>query len=82
MVEVGRRTVHVSATIGLAMAAAETTLDKVVSLADQAMYGAKERAAASCTWSGAGTKQNRARAVAGVGGGPRVTADPESSGWR
>ncbi|GAB3316228.1 hypothetical protein GCM10027451_32720 [Geodermatophilus aquaeductus] len=42
-VEVGRRTVRVSASIGLAMAAPGTTLDEVLSLADRAMYGAKER---------------------------------------
>ncbi len=42
-VEVGRRTVLVSAAIGLVMASAGTTLDKVLSLADRAMYGAKER---------------------------------------
>ncbi|MGY1730267.1 diguanylate cyclase domain-containing protein [Geodermatophilus sp. SYSU D01045] len=42
-VEVGRRTVRVSASIGLAMASAGTTLDEVLSLADRAMYGAKER---------------------------------------
>ncbi len=42
-VEVGRRTVRVSASVGLAMAAPGTTLDEVLSLADRAMYGAKER---------------------------------------
>ncbi len=42
-VEVGRRTVRVSASIGLAMATPGTTLDEVLSLADRAMYGAKER---------------------------------------
>ncbi|SFT67011.1 diguanylate cyclase (GGDEF) domain-containing protein [Geodermatophilus amargosae] len=42
-VEVGRRTVRVSASIGLAMATPGTTLDTVLSLADRAMYGAKER---------------------------------------
>jgi len=42
-VEVGRRTVRVSASIGLAMASAGTTLDEVLSLADRAMCGAKER---------------------------------------
>ncbi|MGY1737027.1 diguanylate cyclase domain-containing protein [Geodermatophilus sp. SYSU D00684] len=42
-VEVERRTVRVSASIGLAMASAGTTLDEVLSLADRAMYGAKER---------------------------------------
>jgi diguanylate cyclase (GGDEF)-like protein len=42
-VEVGRRTVRVSASIGLAMAAAGTTVNEVLSLADRAMYGAKER---------------------------------------
>ncbi|PWW23469.1 diguanylate cyclase (GGDEF)-like protein [Geodermatophilus normandii] len=42
-VEVGRRTVRVSASIGLAIAAPGTTLDEVLSLADRAMYGAKER---------------------------------------
>ncbi len=34
---------HVSASIGLAMAVPGTTLDEVLSLADRAMYGAKER---------------------------------------
>ncbi len=42
-VEVGRRTVRVSASIGLAMATPGTTLDEVLSLADRAMCGAKER---------------------------------------
>ncbi len=42
-VEVGRRTVRVSASIGLAMAAPGTTLDEVLSLADRAIYGANER---------------------------------------
>nr|WP_239523146.1 sensor domain-containing diguanylate cyclase [Geodermatophilus normandii] len=42
-VEVGRRTVRVSASIGLAMASPGTTLDDVLSLADRAMYGAKDR---------------------------------------
>ncbi len=42
-VEVGRRTVRVSASIGLAMAMPGTTLDEVLPLADRAMYGAKER---------------------------------------
>jgi diguanylate cyclase (GGDEF)-like protein len=42
-VEVGRRTVRVSASIGLAMASPRTTLNEVLSLADRAMYGAKER---------------------------------------
>jgi predicted signal transduction protein with EAL and GGDEF domain len=42
-VEVGGRTVWVSASIGLTMAAPSTTLDEVASLADRAMYGAKER---------------------------------------
>ncbi|WP_448638641.1 GGDEF domain-containing protein [Geodermatophilus sp. URMC 63] len=42
-VEVGRRTVRVSASIGLAMATAGSTLDEVLSLADRAMYGAKDR---------------------------------------
>ncbi|MGY1669420.1 GGDEF domain-containing protein [Geodermatophilus sp. SYSU D00710] len=42
-VEVGRRTVRVSASIGLAMAAPGTTLDEVLLLADWAMYGAKDR---------------------------------------
>jgi diguanylate cyclase (GGDEF)-like protein len=42
-VEVGRRTVKVSASIGLAMAEAGTTFEDVLSLADRAMYGAKER---------------------------------------
>jgi predicted signal transduction protein with EAL and GGDEF domain len=41
-VEVGRRTVRVSASIGLAMAAPGTTLDEVLSPADRAMSGAKE----------------------------------------
>ncbi len=42
-VQVGRRTVRVSASIGLATAAAGDSLDEVLSLADRAMYGAKER---------------------------------------
>ncbi|MGY1696827.1 diguanylate cyclase domain-containing protein [Geodermatophilus sp. SYSU D00814] len=42
-VDVGRRTVRVSASIGLAMAAPGARLDEVLSLADRAMYGAKER---------------------------------------
>jgi diguanylate cyclase (GGDEF)-like protein len=42
-VQVGRRTVRVSASVGLAMAAAGTPLDQVLSLADRAMYGAKAR---------------------------------------
>jgi GGDEF domain-containing protein len=42
-VQVGRRTVRVSASIGLATAAAGDSLDDVLSLADRAMYGAKER---------------------------------------
>ncbi|MGY1665938.1 diguanylate cyclase domain-containing protein [Geodermatophilus sp. SYSU D00696] len=42
-VEVGRRTVRVSASIGLAMASPGTTVDEVPTLADRAMYGAKER---------------------------------------
>ena len=42
-VEVGRRTVRVSASIGLAMAGPGTTFDEVLSSADRAMYGAKER---------------------------------------
>jgi predicted signal transduction protein with EAL and GGDEF domain len=42
-VEVGRRTVRVSASIGLAMAAPGTTLYEGLSLADRAIYGAKER---------------------------------------
>jgi diguanylate cyclase (GGDEF)-like protein len=42
-VEVGRRTVRVSASIGLAMAGPGTTFEDVLSMADRAMYGAKER---------------------------------------
>ncbi|MGY1709165.1 diguanylate cyclase domain-containing protein [Geodermatophilus sp. SYSU D00758] len=42
-VEVGRRTVRVSASIGLAMAPAGRTLEEALSAADRAMYGAKER---------------------------------------
>ena len=42
-VEVGRRIVRVSASIGLAMAAPGTTFEQVLSTADRAMYGAKER---------------------------------------
>jgi diguanylate cyclase (GGDEF)-like protein len=42
-VQVGRRTVRVSASIGLATAAAGDSLDDVLTLADRAMYGAKER---------------------------------------
>ena len=42
-VEIGRRMVRISASIGLAMAAPGTTLDEVLSRADQAMYVAKER---------------------------------------
>ncbi len=42
-VEVGPGTVRVTANIGLAMAEPETTLDEVLSLADRAMYIAKER---------------------------------------
>jgi diguanylate cyclase (GGDEF)-like protein len=42
-VEVGRRTVRVSASIGLATAAAGDSLDEVLAQADRAMYGAKER---------------------------------------
>jgi diguanylate cyclase (GGDEF)-like protein len=42
-VEVGRRTVRVSASLGLAMAEVGTTFDAVLSSADRAMYGAKER---------------------------------------
>ena len=39
----GRRSVRVSASIGLAMAEAGTTFEEVLSAADRAMYGAKER---------------------------------------
>jgi diguanylate cyclase (GGDEF)-like protein len=42
-VEIGRRVVRISASIGLAMAEPGTTLEEVLSLADRAMYGAKER---------------------------------------
>ncbi|MCV2488284.1 sensor domain-containing diguanylate cyclase [Geodermatophilus sp. YIM 151500] len=42
-VDVGRRTVRISASIGLAMAGPGTTLEAVLSVADRAMYGAKER---------------------------------------
>jgi diguanylate cyclase (GGDEF)-like protein len=42
-VEVGRRTVRVSASIGLAMAEPGTTFEETLSMADQAMYGAKKR---------------------------------------
>jgi diguanylate cyclase (GGDEF)-like protein len=42
-VEVGRRIVRVSASIGLAMAERGTTFEDVLSVADRAMYGAKER---------------------------------------
>jgi diguanylate cyclase (GGDEF)-like protein len=42
-VEVGRRSVRISASIGLAMSAAGTTFEEVLSMADRAMYGAKER---------------------------------------
>ncbi len=44
--KVGRRTVRVSASIGLAVATRGTTLDEVLSLADRAMYGAKRRSRA------------------------------------
>jgi PleD family two-component response regulator len=43
VVEVGRRSVRISASIGLAMAAPGTTFEDVLSVADRAMYGAKER---------------------------------------
>jgi diguanylate cyclase (GGDEF)-like protein len=42
-VEVGRRSVRVSASIGLAMAEPGTTFEEVLSMADRAMYVAKER---------------------------------------
>ncbi|WP_448627646.1 diguanylate cyclase domain-containing protein [Geodermatophilus sp. URMC 64] len=42
-IEVGRRSVHVSASIGLAMAEPGTTFEQVLQEADLAMYGAKER---------------------------------------
>ncbi|MFW3172909.1 diguanylate cyclase domain-containing protein [Geodermatophilus sp. CPCC 206100] len=42
-VEVGRRSVRVSASIGLAMAGPGTTFEDVLQEADVAMYGAKER---------------------------------------
>jgi diguanylate cyclase (GGDEF)-like protein len=42
-VEVGRRSVRISASIGLAMAAPGTTFEAVLQEADLAMYGAKER---------------------------------------
>ncbi|MGY1813295.1 diguanylate cyclase domain-containing protein [Blastococcus sp. SYSU D00820] len=42
-VEVGRRTVRVSASIGLALAVAGSSLDEVLSHADRAMYSAKAR---------------------------------------
>ncbi|TFV62003.1 UNVERIFIED_ORG: sensor domain-containing diguanylate cyclase [Bacillus sp. AZ43] len=42
-VEVGRRSVRVSASIGLALAGPGTTFEEVLSVADRAMYGAKER---------------------------------------
>jgi len=42
-VEVGRRTVRVTASIGLATAEPGTTIEQVLSKADRAMYGAKER---------------------------------------
>ncbi len=42
-VEVGRRTVRVTASIGLATAAPGTTIGHVLSKADRAMYGAKAR---------------------------------------
>jgi diguanylate cyclase (GGDEF)-like protein len=42
-VEIGRRVVRISASIGLAMAEPGTTFEEVLSLADRAMYGAKER---------------------------------------
>jgi diguanylate cyclase (GGDEF)-like protein len=42
-VDVGRRTVRVSASIGLAMAAPGTTFEEVLQDADAAMYAAKER---------------------------------------
>ncbi len=42
-VEVGRRVVRVSASIGLAMAERGTTFEEVLSSADRAMYRAKER---------------------------------------
>src|SRR3954451_20327079 len=42
-VDVGRRTVRVSASIGLAMASPGTTFEEVLQDADAAMYAAKER---------------------------------------
>ncbi len=42
-VEVGRRSVRVSASIGLAMAGPGTTFEEVLAVADRAMYGAKQR---------------------------------------
>lgn len=41
--DIGRRVVRISTSIGLAMAAPGTTLDEVLSAADRAMYVAEER---------------------------------------
>ncbi len=78
--EVGRRTVRVSASIGLAMAAPGTTLDETLSLTARAMYGSKKPGRGVLHMMEWGTKRHRAEAATVIRAGPHVAADPELSG--
>jgi len=63
-VEVGRRSVRVSASVGLAMAAPGTVFEEALQAADLAMYGAKERGRGVLS-TGAGATGPRNSALAG-----------------
>jgi diguanylate cyclase (GGDEF)-like protein len=79
-VEVGRRTVRVSASSGLAMASPGTTLDEVLSRADRAMCGPRSAAAASCTWSGQAASRRRG-GEGGLQGSCLLSPASSGEGW-